>query len=106
MNDEQYRDSLTHSFISIISHETQTPLAIINESLLLLQDEVVGQLTDEQRRMVDIADHNTQRLSVVINAISYWTNLINHEITLHKDPLDIYEILREVANQQRHYSDI
>jgi len=48
-------DTLKQGFLASISHELRTPLSKIREALALLQDGVVGDLSEKQREVVGIA---------------------------------------------------
>lgn len=50
------------SFLRHVSHELKTPLAAMQESSSLLSDEVVGELTQEQKAIIRIQSSNCQRL--------------------------------------------
>jgi two-component system, NtrC family, sensor histidine kinase GlrK len=48
-------ETLKQAFLASVSHELRTPLSKIREALALLQDGVVGELDDQQLRVVRIA---------------------------------------------------
>lgn len=48
-------EALKQGFLASVSHELRTPLSKIREALALLRDGVVGQLDDQQLRVVQIA---------------------------------------------------
>jgi len=53
-------------FLATVSHELRTPLTSISGYLELLQDGDAGELTMEQRRMLEVVDRNTSRLRGLI----------------------------------------
>lgn len=53
------------NFIAIISHELKTPISSINLSLKLIQDERVGALNEEQKKLVSSVKDDTLRLSKI-----------------------------------------
>jgi signal transduction histidine kinase len=73
---------LKNTFMSVVSHETQTPLAIIQESLSLLMDEIPGPLTESQSRLMKIAQENVARVSRLIADMSDWVNLQSGNVSL------------------------
>jgi CheY-like chemotaxis protein len=56
-------------FVANVSHELRTPLTSIRGSLTLLSSGVLGELPDEARDVVAIAERNTLRLITLINDI-------------------------------------
>jgi len=60
---EQHRSS----FFRHVSHELKTPLAAIGESVALLHDDVVGVLSEEQKKIISIQQKNCQRLQVLVD---------------------------------------
>ena len=62
-------EKLKQEFVSTVSHELRTPLASIRGSLSLLSGGVLGDLSDEAREMVAIAERNCARLISLVNDI-------------------------------------
>lgn len=52
-----------------VSHELKTPLTALREGISLLQEQVVGQLGDDQREVVDILQHNVVTLQRQIESL-------------------------------------
>jgi PAS domain S-box-containing protein len=62
-------ERLKKEFVATVSHELRTPLTSVRGSLGLLASGVLGQLSDEAREVVGIAERNTLRLITLINEI-------------------------------------
>src|SRR5262245_38259702 len=56
-------------FLRQMSHELKTPLTAVREGSQLLAEEVVGQLTPQQREIADILLHNSIELQKQIEAL-------------------------------------
>lgn len=54
-------------WVATVSHELRTPLTSITGYLELLNDEVGGNLTADQKKMVEVMNRNTIRLSKLID---------------------------------------
>lgn len=54
------------NFVETVSHELRTPLTSITGYLEVLRDGYVGVLTEEQQRMLEVMDRNTNRLNRLI----------------------------------------
>ena len=53
-------ERLRSDFISMLSHEIRTPLTSIRESVNMVGEEVMGPITDRQRRFLEIAGSGSQ----------------------------------------------
>lgn len=60
-------EQLKKEFISTVSHELRTPLAAISGSLSLIENGVVGDITEKMKTLVDNANRNTVRLAKLVN---------------------------------------
>ncbi len=60
-------EQLQREFISTVSHELRTPLTSINGALTLICANVIGQVPEALRELLDIAQQNSQRLSALID---------------------------------------
>lgn len=62
-------ERLKNEFVSTVSHELRTPLTSISGALGLLAGNVAGTMTPKAKRLVDIAQQNSERLIRLINDI-------------------------------------
>jgi PAS domain S-box-containing protein len=62
-------DRLKREFVAVVSHELRTPLTSVRGSLSLLANGALGELPDEAKEVVAIAERNTVRLMHLINDI-------------------------------------
>jgi len=62
-------DRLKKEFVAVVSHELRTPLTSVRGSLSLLANGALGDLPDEAKEVVAIAERNTVRLMHLINDI-------------------------------------
>ncbi|MBS0289659.1 MAG: PAS domain-containing protein [Proteobacteria bacterium] len=60
-------ENLKNEFVSTVSHELRTPLTSIKGSLGLVLAGTEGPLTQEMNHFLEIADHNCERLIILIN---------------------------------------
>jgi two-component system sensor histidine kinase GlrK len=67
-------------FLQHVSHELKTPLTAIREGAELLNDGIVGELTEEQMEVIEILRSNSQQLQKQIE------NLLNFNRTLARLP--------------------
>jgi PAS domain S-box-containing protein len=69
LTDRDAVDVVKKQLVSTVSHELRTPLTSIRGSLSLLATGVLGELTPEATRIVNIAERNVIRLVALINDI-------------------------------------
>lgn len=71
-----------NKFVAHVSHELKTPLASVRESTALLEEEVVGPLNKQQKKVVQILSKNSRQLQKLIE------NIVNFNMAqLRNQPL-------------------
>jgi two-component system, NtrC family, sensor histidine kinase KinB len=86
-------DTAKTNFIATISHELKTPLASSDFSLKLLEDERTGQLTPEQKELVQSLKHDNQRLLRIISELLDMTQVESGRIQLNIQPVPVTELI-------------
>ena len=56
-----------HEFVDNVSHEFRTPLTVIKEYVSLIREGLVGDVTDEQQRMLHIAEDRADDLNIKVD---------------------------------------
>ncbi|MBC8471550.1 MAG: PAS domain S-box protein [Planctomycetes bacterium] len=92
-------------FISTVSHELRTPLAAIKEGIAIVLDEVVGRINEKQKKFLNIAKRNVDRLGNMINNILDFQKLEAENIGLHIQNNDIKQIALEVHETMVLYAE-
>lgn len=85
-------DKLKDEFLTITSHELQTPLNGIIGIAETMRDGVVGQLNKEMDDHLSMIITSGKRLSHLINDILDYSNLKNDQLKMSLGPVRIYEI--------------
>ena len=62
-------ERMKSEFISTVSHELRTPLTSIRGALSLVMGKGADQLPEKSRRMLEMAERNSERLTLLINDI-------------------------------------
>lgn len=88
-------------FLRHISHELKTPLAALREGVALLEEEVAGTLSDNQREIAAILRQNTMALQTQIEDFLRYNAAAFNARQLHRAPTDLHALLRQVIDQQR-----
>ncbi|UTW06120.1 PAS domain S-box protein [Pseudomonas benzenivorans] len=94
-------ERLQREFVSAVSHELRTPLTSIAGSLGLIQGGALGELPAEMQQMLEIAHHNSLRLTQLINDLLDMDKLVAGKMTLDLQCLDLPALLADslVSNQ-------
>ncbi|MFH1856095.1 MAG: HAMP domain-containing sensor histidine kinase [Candidatus Omnitrophota bacterium] len=66
---QHYTDNLKAVFVSTISHKLRTPLTVAKEGLALLNDGILGELTQKQKDIVERAYNQASYLAMLINGL-------------------------------------
>ncbi|MCP4609603.1 MAG: PAS domain S-box protein [Planctomycetes bacterium] len=92
-------------FISTVSHELRTPLAAMKEGIAIVLDEVTGRINGKQKKFLDIAKRNVERLENMINNILDFQKLEAEKIGLHIHNNDIKQVSLEVYETMSLYAE-
>ncbi|MBI3616442.1 MAG: HAMP domain-containing protein [Candidatus Omnitrophica bacterium] len=93
----QELSALKDKFVATVSHELRTPLSIIKEGVGLLFDRAVGELNEQQDKLLDISGKNIDRLSRIISDLLDISKLEAGKVTLRMERVDLKDLVRQVA---------
>lgn len=82
------------NFIATISHELKTPLASSDFSIKLLEDQRVGQLSAEQKELIESLKHDNQRMLKILSELLNTSQVEAGRIQLNVNKVDPKEIIR------------
>lgn len=87
--------AMRDEFVSTVSHELRTPLSISKEGLSLVLRGKVGEITPQQREILQMAESNIDRLAFLIDDILDMSKIESETMTLRAEPVDAVEALKE-----------
>jgi len=82
-------------FISMVSHELRTPLTGIREGICIILDGLLGGLTQQQNKLLDMVKKNVDRLARLINGVLDFQKLEAGKIGWNMIKNDINEVVKE-----------
>ncbi|MDQ6673033.1 MAG: PAS domain-containing sensor histidine kinase [Chloroflexota bacterium] len=91
---DQELDRLKSEFLTVVSHELQTPLTAIKGALELVMDDDTGQLSRVQRRFLETIDRNSVRLVGLVGDLLDLSRLEAGRVELDPQPLDTPTLVR------------
>lgn len=83
-------------FISIVAHELRTSLAAIIEGVSIVFDGTAGRLNKKQKKFLNIAKRNADRLNVLITDVLDFQKLETNRMELDVQDNDINQLVSEV----------
>ncbi|MCM8832030.1 MAG: cell wall metabolism sensor histidine kinase WalK [Candidatus Omnitrophica bacterium] len=86
-------DELKSKFVASVSHELRTPLIATEKSLSLFINEVKNQLSPAQKELLEIAQRNIKKLTLLVNDILDFLKLEARKMELKKELVDIEKII-------------
>ncbi|HPS54515.1 MAG TPA: ATP-binding protein [Sedimentisphaerales bacterium] len=87
---------LKSQFISTVSHELRTPLAAMKEGVIIVLDEVTGPINEKQKKFLNIAKRNVDRLGDLINNVLDVQKFEAGKMDLDIQNNDIKDVVLEV----------
>jgi len=93
-------ERLQSTFLSVISHELQTPIAIIKGYAGLLGEQEGKRLKKEQmREMLGVIAEESDRLSKMVENLLYASRISAGGIELHREAVDLPSLIRRVVQK-------
>jgi len=97
-------ERMKDEFVSVVSHELRTPLTSIQGAIGLLENGVLGALSDEALEMARIAREGCGRLLRLVNELLDIQKLEAGAPTLHPQPLPLGPVLEGAVAASRPYA--
>jgi signal transduction histidine kinase len=82
-------------FLNLASHELRSPLGVITGYLSMLDQGVLGQLTDSGRRAVTVLKAKTVEMNLLIAQMLDAARLEDGRLALKRDRLDLRDVARQ-----------
>jgi NtrC-family two-component system sensor histidine kinase KinB len=94
----------TH-FMGTVSHEFKTPISSIQMGLQLLENNRIGELNEEQQKLVTGIKDDTQRLLRITSELLSMTQLDSGIVKLNMKPCDIRDFVNDVIDANQSLAD-
>jgi len=98
-------DALKSGFILTVSHQLRTPLTSIKGSAQLLREGVLGELSEEQKKCVDVIARNVERLVGIVNDVLDLSRLEAGKVTLNKEVQGLRPVVEEAVENLRQLAE-
>lgn len=88
---------LRNRFLSHVSHELRTPLTAVHQFISLCLDGVAGEVTDQQREFLEIAERNADQLKNMIGDLMEVTRAESGKLRVEVGPVPVGELVIEAV---------
>jgi signal transduction histidine kinase len=95
----QEEEKMRSDFIDMLSHEIRTPLTSIRESVNLMRERLLGEVNDRQKRFLDIASSELERISKLLARLMQVSSMSSRFITLNFKPVEPVSLLTETVDK-------
>jgi PAS domain S-box-containing protein len=99
------RDGLKDEFVATVSHELRTPLTSIAAALSLLINDVGGTLPVYAKRLLKIANVNSQRLVRLVNNILDMEKIVSGKVVFVQKRIEVRALVEEAIEANRAFAD-
>lgn len=97
-------DRIKSEFVSSVSHELRTPLTAIRGAVGLVLGRFGNQLPEQARSLLDAANRNSERLTLLINDILDFEKLQSDRLQLEPERLDLVAVVRQAVSANEPYA--
>ncbi len=98
-------DDLKSNFLNITTHELRTPMAAIKGYVQMLLKQTLGELTDEQKKSLEVVLRNTDRLDNLIEDILDISRLESGTMKFIPEKTDISKMIFEATETMKSTAD-
>lgn len=95
----RHLEDLNAEFVSAVSHELKTPMAVIRESVAQVVEGLHGELKPEQKEFLEITLKGIDRLTALITDLVRLSRLETGKAALKKERVDLIPLVREAAEK-------
>ena len=90
-------DQLKDDFISLVSHELRTPLTVVRESISQMEEGLLGEVNEKQKKYLNKSLTSIDGLITMINDLLDISKMEKGKFEIFKEKMDIVELMEEVV---------
>jgi signal transduction histidine kinase len=90
-------DQLKTDLLNTVSHEFRTPLSSILAAVKMVNEQMLGPVNDDQKRVLSMASESTLRLNRLINDLLDISKVEAGKLDLRRDVVDVADLVEKVA---------
>ncbi|WP_421077895.1 cache domain-containing protein [Methanothermococcus sp. Ax23] len=104
-NELKELDKLKSDIVAIVSHELRTPLTSIKGYVELVLDGTMGAITETQRKCLEIANENIDRLKRLIDNMLDLSKIERGELEMQMEKINLKELVEDVVDTLKPLAD-
>ncbi|MBV2129500.1 sensor histidine kinase [Arsukibacterium indicum] len=105
ISERKRNEQLKNEFISTVSHELRTPLTSIYGSLRIVNSGVLAELPPKVDKLLQVAEANSQRLTILINDLLDMEKLLAGKVQLNMLSQPMLPLVQEALQAIQSYAD-
>ena len=98
VTDSYKEEVLKRDFLGLISHKLHTPVAVVNQSSVLLQGSTSGMLNNKQKILIDAIVNESYKLVDIFDKLLGFITIETQEAKLTQELIDVKAYLPLLAN--------
>jgi signal transduction histidine kinase len=99
-------DALKSKMLTVMSHDLRTPLSSIRGYSELLKSGIKGKLTENQKKILDVAIQESDHMNGLIGDLLDLANIEAGRLNLDKQPVKFEQIIKKVSQRVRMPSEM
>ena len=92
-------EAMRADFIAMLSHEIRTPLTSIRESVDLIGDGTFGDINDQQKKFLSIAEKETVRLTDMLTRLMSVSRMESESLELSYEEMDCAQLIQSTVER-------
>ncbi|MBU0686851.1 MAG: GHKL domain-containing protein [Candidatus Margulisbacteria bacterium] len=98
-------DRMKDEFVSTASHELRTPLSVARENMSLIKDGVIGDVNEQQKKLLSTSLTNVDRLSGILNNLLDLSKIESRSLDLFPQINDLGEMAKKAIELLQEKAD-
>ena len=86
-------------FLSTISHKLRTPIAVLQSSVFLIKDGILGALNEKQQKHAATMADQTAKLATLIEELIGFVTLEEEALSRAKEKVDLREMVESISSE-------
>lgn len=105
ISERKRNETLKNNFISTVSHELRTPLTSIYGALKIINSGALAELPPKVLKLLQVAEANSQRLTVLINDLLDMEKLLVGKVQLNLQLQPLAPLVQEALQAIQNYAE-